>query len=87
MCERNKHMVSSNTTENMHLDQNEETHFSCHHHVITAPPQLHLCCQQESSPDQNDWNQAQDSCSLDKENQVIFSLLDTKKRNMSSMAS
>lgn len=72
-------MISSNATENLHLDQNEEMHFSCHHHVIPAPPQLNLCCQKESSPDQNDWNQAQDSCGLDKENQVIFSLLDTRK--------
>lgn len=46
-----------------------------------------FCCQQESSPDQNDWNQAQDSCGLDKENQVIFSLQDTKKQKMSLMAS
>lgn len=80
-------MVSSNTTENIHVDQNEEMHFSCHYRVITAPLQLHLCCQQESSPDQNDWNQAQDSCGLDKANQMIFSLLDTKKQDMSSMAS
>ena len=78
MCERNKHLVSSNTTENIHLDQNEEMHFSCHYHVIMAPPLLHFCYQKESSPDQKDWNQAQDSCGLDKENQAIFSLQDTK---------
>ena len=87
MCERNKHLVSNNTTENIHLDQNEKMHFSCHYHVITAPPLLHFCCQKESSPDQNDWNQAQDSCGLDKENQAIFSLQDTKKQKMSLMAS
>ena len=46
-----------------------------------------FCCQQESSPDQNDWNQAQDSCGLDKENQAIFSLQDTKKQKMSLMTS
>lgn len=80
-------MVSSNTIENIHVDQNEEMHFSCHYRVITAPLHLHLCCQQESPPDQNDWNQAQDSCGLDKENQMIFSFLDTKKQDMSSMAS
>lgn len=78
---------SGNTTENIHLDQNEEMHFSCHYHVITAPPRRHGRCQQESSPDQNDWNQAQDSCGLDKENQIISSLLDTNKQAVLSMAS
>lgn len=80
-------MVCSTTTENIHLDQNEEKYLSCHYHIITAPPQLHLCCQQESSTDQNDWNQAQDSCGLAKEYQMIFSFLDTEKQGMSSMGS
>lgn len=80
-------MVSSNMTENSHLDQNEEMHFSCHYHVIPAPPQLHLCCQKEASPDQNNWTQARDSCGLDRENQMTFSLLDTKTQGMSSMVS
>lgn len=79
-------MVSSNNTENIHLDQNKEMYFSCHYYVITAPTQLHLRCQQEASPDQNNWSQAPDSCGLDKEKRMIFSLLDTKKQAMSSMA-
>ena len=87
MCERNKPLVSSNITENIPLDQNEEMHLRCHHRVFTAPPPQHCRRQQESSPDQNGWNQAQDSCGLDKENQAIFSLRDTKKQKMSPMAS
>lgn len=46
-------------------------HFSCHCRVITAPPQLHVRCQQEASPDQNNWNPAPDSCGLDKGNQMF----------------
>lgn len=60
---------------------------SCHCYVITVPPQLHLCCQQQASLDQNNWNRAQDSHDIDKGNQMIFSLLDTEKQEMSLMAS